>query len=239
MTDHEAFFGKPNCLQHLIEGLADEHRLGADSLTRVLLPFDETLRATSRRIDDLGPPKNGDDEERIIAVVDDEVDYVEELLGASFVICQRYLTVGVSYTKELHDELKREGNTPFACIGDSNKETLMRTASSPIHDGGPTQIEVINGFANYFKHASEWRTEWSTMKDRDKRTALVVAAAGAHQYSTGNLRAGASALGLGIEQFCRVGELVEILARWRWGLAELHRKELLSRGLIVGVHPHH
>jgi len=60
--------------------------------------------------------------------------------------------------------------------------------------GNYTSVEVINAFANYFKHGDEWDSQWRASKQQQQETIDILRAAGARPGSTGNLRTGAGLL---------------------------------------------
>jgi hypothetical protein len=151
------------------------------------------------------------------------------MLGAAFVICQRYLTQGISEAMRLHEFVLRETQAGLTCCP-NRKVEFMKAASKQLAAGGVTEVETINAFANYFKHRDEWRGAWSSFKDQSAYTAAVLIAAGAKESSTGNFRAGSRALGN--SDFWKIQIFVNQLAAWRYDLAELHRAELVSRGLV-------
>ena len=89
-----------------------------------------------------------------------ESQVVDALLGATFVVCQEYISCVVSQAKAIHQyhEL-REGRDlqELRC----NKAHLVSTASKRVrsardnNDTEYTEIQVIDAAANYFKHHEE------------------------------------------------------------------------------------
>lgn len=104
---------------------------------------------------------------------------------------------------------------------------------------GYTEIQVIDAFANFFKHNEEWEWDWSKLKDRSRKTAEIITAVGASQGSTGNFRKGAAAIGN--VDLTRVTILVGIIASWRgvpgvqapWDLASQLEAEATKLGLLL------
>jgi hypothetical protein len=61
----KGFFGSPNWYVHHLDSLEDDHHLEADTLLRVLMPIEESLRRSVTYLESLGPPKDEDDDQRI------------------------------------------------------------------------------------------------------------------------------------------------------------------------------
>ena len=93
-----------------------------------------------------------------------------------------------------------------------------------------SQVQVIDAFANYFKHRDEWRADWNSLPQKSASTAQIISAVGASQGSTGNLRAGAEVLGNAA--YTNVTVFIEILNNWRKNLYDGYREELETKQLI-------
>jgi hypothetical protein len=93
-----------------------------------------------------------------------------------------------------------------------------------------TEVQVIDAFANYFKHREEWIGEWANLPKQSADTARIIQAVGASRGSTGNLRTGAEALGN--ESYADVVLFAEVLRRWLRSVHDAYRKELEKEGLL-------
>jgi hypothetical protein len=119
--------------------------------------------------------------------LDDEIEFVEGLLGAAYVVCQTQINAVVQAAQRV----------PERVITFPGGEPEVR-ALGPQFDGKYSKIELLWALANYYKHHDEWtRDTWDNPKPREERTIIVIRAAGLSFGSTGNLRRGAEALGNG------------------------------------------
>jgi hypothetical protein len=110
---------------------------------------------------------------------------VEGLLGAAYVVCQTQINAVMQIALRVPD---RAITFPG---GDKEVRAL-----DPQFDGEFSKIELLWALANYYKHQDEWtRDTWDDPKPHQKRTVLVIKAAGLSFGSSGNLRTGAEALG--------------------------------------------
>jgi hypothetical protein len=71
----------------------------------------------------------------------------------------------------------------------------MAFGSSSVANSKFSEVQVIDAFANYFKHKAEWAGDWDKLKTLQLKTAQIIQAVGASQESTGNLRTGSKVLG--------------------------------------------
>lgn len=230
MTSANGILGTPNWFRFYLDGLKDEHRLEAESLRQILGPVEAALTASIKQANGFTQPQDPAEAEMNQSVMDEECDYIEDLLGIAFVLCQRHITHVVSKAIRLHEYMKEQGKV-VKCV-DPDRKALMQKASQPIFAGSTvTQVQAIDGFANYFKHRDEWPTQdWSALDKRSKPTADIIREVGAQSGTTGNFRKGATTLGNG--QFNDLGVFVDILIKWQENLAQLHESELKILGLI-------
>jgi hypothetical protein len=146
--------------------------IGADTHERVLDTIGVGIRKANERAD-----KASDED----GIVDDECEFVENLLGAAYVVCQAQITAVVQAALKVPDH----------GLGQAHDVRAL----GPRFNADHSQIEVLWALANYFKHRDEWPTDWKNMNGLSKRTATVIEAAGLCCGSSGNLRTGAEALG--------------------------------------------
>jgi hypothetical protein len=111
----------------------------------------------------------------------------------------------------------------------TNGPPILKECSPPIA-GAYGGVQVVEAFANYFKHSSEWRADWGNPKGKPAKAIPVLVACGASQFSTGNFRSGAKAMGN--EEFWKVQVFADLLRKWRAALSSLHEAELGRLGLI-------
>jgi len=165
------------------------------------------------------------DAEYIAELVDEERTEIEVLLGCGFVAAQSEITRIVSRVKWLHDRVKRDGHRLTGTTAE--KHGMFKAFSPPVGRTAHAQIEVINAFANYFKHHEEWGPKWKKATRKDaKKTIEIVKALGAAENSSDNCRKGLAALG--IDQVSEAYTIAKIIARWQGDLLAAYREELAS-----------
>jgi len=202
-------------------------RTHTDPLRRVLSPIGDAIKDIRGYLKDL--EKKGYSPDHIDAIVDDETDGIEQLLGVTFVVCQTHITGIVSRIIKLHDYLVSQRHEVSRGPGQLKKD-LLQMGSVQIPGSGHSQVEVINAFANYFKHGDEWPRQWKRGKDQQKRTAELIRTVGAEEGSTGNFRTGAEALDNKTHHDVEL--FADILEDWGKKLLERYRSELRSRNLL-------
>ncbi len=113
----------------------------------------------------------------------------------------------------------------------------MRTHSEEVGDAGKSQIEVIHGFANYFKYAEEWPKElskegglrWKTTGSNG-RTLGLVRAVGVPEGDLTSCTTGLDALGG--ENRWQVGVLATIVLAWDQALFNAYGEEISNEGRL-------
>jgi hypothetical protein len=153
-------------------------------------------------------------------IIDDECDIVEHLLGTAFVLCQAYITSVCSVIRKNHSIAKSHGISLTTTEG--TRPNIMRFGFSGNNDA-PSEIEIINAFANYFKHRDEWDRDWKKLK-QGKETAEIIERVGASSGSNSNLRQGSIALGN--PEFSNTAIFFQKLEQWRNNLGEAYKKEI-------------
>lgn len=196
-----------------------------DIIERSLQPLGEAIHGCGeiiRKAEELG------DEQYINAVIDDETEYIETLLGTAFVLCQTYITFVVSRVKRLHASCEK--NIVKLTTSDGSKQAIMQLESNEVDGTKLTEVQIIDAFANYFKHRDEWEGKWADLKVPSSKTVGIIQTVGAQQFSSGNLRTAAEALG--IPGYEKLYIFSEILRAWGLGVHNRYDKELESLGLI-------
>src|SRR6267143_671924 len=153
----------------------------AARLGRTLDIVGDAIKAASRRIDDA--QKTGD-AEWLDIVVDEECAIIEDLIGTAFVVCQTYITGVVSRIVGLHTYHDKNGPNPLVTTSGVKhapkgiSPSILRFGSRKIGRSGRTAVELIDAFANYFKHHEEWTGSWSNLKGGSAATARAVMSVG-------------------------------------------------------------
>jgi hypothetical protein len=166
-----------------------DYAIRNDTHEEVLDVLGRAIRAACARIDRAA--KSGPDE-YADAVIDTEVEIIEGLLGAAYVVCQTQITAIVQAALSCRAQVLRDG-LAFPAFGDRDHEVRCM---GPRFNVQWSKIEVLWALANYFKHRDEWSSDtWTNPQRLERHTVPVILAAGLKPSSNGNLRDGAKALG--------------------------------------------
>jgi hypothetical protein len=206
------------------------YQIGQDfeigSLEQILAPLGDAIDQCAETINRASTSK---DAQCIEIVNDDETAFIENLLGTAFVVCQTYITCAVSRVISLH-KLCQESSGFNLTTTTGTRTSIMQLGSRFLPQSPYTKVEAIDAFANYFKHREQWHGPWEQLPDPACRTAQIVTACGALQYSTGNFRTLAGKLGNGT--YSNLSAFSKILQSWRQTVYEQYKAELHSKGLI-------
>jgi hypothetical protein len=197
--------------------------------SRILTTLGEGIEAAGNAVSEVA---GSTDPEWIDSIVDDEASVVEDLLGASFVVCQTFITAMVSRVYRAHDVHERlMPGQPLQTTA-KNKWDILRFQMPTVGTSGYGAVELINGFANYWKHREEWvRSDWQAPRTQSQRgTIEVISAAGATEGSTGNLRTAAELLGN--SSYSDLQVFSDALGTWSEGLLAAYAREFADRNLI-------
>jgi hypothetical protein len=215
-----------------------------EQLDRVLGPIADGVRACGKFIDKASASGN---EDYAQAVADDEVEVIEGLLGAAFVVCQTQIERVTHAVELLHRHASKvqppKGPVKLTTTG-KNKGDVLTFGSAMIGASGVTEAQALNAVANYFKHRESWPYDWSKFiagvgaqgkkaDNRDKQTAATMKtlqALGLQHGSTGNLRTAAEALGNA--DYADVDRFTDALRTWQTNVFKAYETELAAAGLM-------
>ncbi len=223
-------WGKPQSrFAWTLETLRDEHELERVQLERLLEPVAEELSRIHDHHQGLRVPASEEEQWSYESHIENLCEEMEGLLAVAFVITQSHITQIVSRALRVVEAAKDCG-TPLSGVP-QGKEEFRRTGSKLVGDTKYTEIQVLNSFANFFKHHEEWNGAWEDLNDRNARsTADVIMAVGARRNSSAPYRAGAEALGNGT--YANVGIFVGIIQEWRQQLVSLLEASALAAGIF-------
>jgi hypothetical protein len=195
------------------------------TLGRTLEPLGSAIRDCSVRIHEAHESGSEDYAE---VVTDEEVEIIESLLGAAFVVCQAHVNAIVTRIKGIHRAFRTHQGRLLKLS--DNRDAVLCCGTTPSESGAYPAPQIVDAFANFFKHGDEWPHHWGQLNDQQKRAGAVLLAVGATAGSTGNLRAGAAALGNA--NFQDVQRFATHLENWRAALVAVYEDELRSEGVI-------
>lgn len=199
-------------------------RSTSQSVHRVMQSLGDAVNDCSVAVDKAS--KSGSDE-YMEAVIDEECGVIENLIGAAYVTCQAEITGVVAHVMRIHASAKEQGHSLNS--SDGTKAGIMALGSKLVGSSPYTEIQVINAFANYFKHADEWDQRWAALKGQQKQTADIVAAVGAKEFCTGDLRAGLEALGI---DYTKLHLLATAVHTWASTVHSTYESELKQKQLL-------
>jgi len=157
--------------------------------------------------------------ELIDQIIDDETEVVEYLLGTAFILSQAYITDVVSTVMSLHKFAKSK-NIKLKTTTNKKQDILRFGYESD----GFSPAEMIDGFANYFKHRDEWVADWQKLPNNGtQKTVKIIQSAGAESGCTGNLRQGS--ISLGNPDFVKTGIFLDKLEQWHLDLIDAYGTE--------------
>jgi hypothetical protein len=225
-----------------------ELTLEDDTLSGVHDSLVQSVKTIQDRLQDL-PTEPSDDGERswVESVTDEGCALIEELLGVAFVGVQTFATGIRSQVIKLSEVCEREYGRALSFVNPwrlgkdgalsrtqereekrrraESSGALLGLGSALMAGSEFTQMEVMDGVSNYWKHREEWDlVDWDDLSGAERKTAARVQVAGLRSSSTGNLRAAAKAFGL--PTFRDLEVLREIARKWGWELHERARAEI-------------
>jgi hypothetical protein len=149
------------------------------------------------------------DEDYAQFIADDEVNFIEELLGAASVVCQRQ---AVSVASAAERALAHAGAPVPNGGGAWTRHRLFALGATHSERAGRSDVALLCDVANYYKHQDEWRGAWEQLKGVAGRTVMGISMLGMSRGSTGNLRTAAEALGN--TEYTDLGILLSIVEDW-------------------------
>ena len=198
------------------------------ALWRILSSLGQEVISCDKAIREMA--SQSEDQESVDFFTDSECEVIEDLLGMAFVVCQTYITRVVHIILSLHKYHNGVAKGSSLSITGNNKDAILSFGSEHIENIGYTEVQLIDAFANYFKHRDEWSGDWNKLKHQGAKTANIIMAAGARPGSTGNLRL-ASEL-LSNREYKDTNVFINILDEWCKALYNGYSSELKQLGLI-------
>lgn len=212
-----------------IQSLRDEEDWESLQLERLLEPIGQELTEAYDYVEALEPPEDAEEQWAFESHIEQKCDEVEGLLSVAFVIAQSHITQVASRAIRVLEAAQYAG-VSLQQVPQS-KEGFLKTCSASVKDTGYTEVQVINAFANFFKHHEEWVGAWEKLENKQAlNTAKVIMAVGAKQGSSAPFRTGAEAVGNGT--YKNVGAFVGIIREWRKQLASKLEAAAGSAGLL-------
>lgn len=216
-------FGKSDYTRHKLDSLrfAIEDR----TYTGVLSALETGISEAKNRLDDI--PDLEYDSWRNEEIVDEECEIIENLLGAAYVVCQIQITSITNRALLFRSDLQSKG---FHAFGDRKED--VRSLGLPLPEHNVTAIEALWALANYFKHREEWPPrDWNDLRGLQGKTARPILELGLQKGSSGNLRAGAKALGN--SSFSDMSAFIDHIDTWGFEIYLACKREFSTKNRRV------
>lgn len=152
------------------------------------------------------------------AVGDSEADYLEEIIGASFLLLQAKIRRVCSATERLRKFAKSQYNIN---LGGLDQKRIM-SLEGPFKGNRSSLVEVVWAVGNYYKHRDEWSPDvWRNKKVNEKEenwlrqaraTRREVEGIGIVQFSTGNMRTAYEYFG--VDPYSKCERLAQKVHAW-------------------------
>jgi hypothetical protein len=184
-----------------------------DTVTRLMDDLARSIRRSEEICDEAN--KNGDQDDAT-NICDEEVDYIEDLLGVSFVVLQMKIRRVFLRAVSLNKDLEAFGlNT----VPSFENQRAVLALGDKYGDTGATLVELAWDIGNYFKHRDEWLPEvWDDELNGEtnsiaRRTRKSVERVGIVWNSTaGNMRTACECLG--VIPYSSCAKLAEAVQHW-------------------------
>ncbi|NEV75926.1 hypothetical protein DYI24_02555 [Rhodopseudomonas sp. BR0C11] len=165
-----------------------KHEVDDEQFLRIICDFARLIRRSEKACDEAARQDNPNYR---AFVIDAECDYLEELVGSSFLLLQAKIRRVRRAAKELNAFM----NDQHGLAVDIQDEKIINLHGS-YRNSEHSQIKLIWEIGNYYKHRDEWDHEvWEDVPaqgrdplEQPRRTRRTVQAIGIVQFSTGNLR---------------------------------------------------
>lgn len=156
--------------------------------------------------------------------VEDEHDMavVDLLIGSAFVLGQAAITQAVSIVTRIYDLAAKPSWLPHG------KAALMSTEAAKHNKPGLSEIAIIDGVANYFKHHYEWPDAWIGASSKQQSAIDLVLRLGLSPGGNCNLNIAVRELGMSPQDMTR---LPVLLQEWRERLAAYCRDQMNKHGI--------
>ena len=207
-----------------------KHEAGDDRFLEIFEEFARILRRSEALCEHA--ERNGP-EDFAHLVIDGEADYVEEIIGASFVVLQTKIRRVTFAAERLRSQLLSQHSID---IPELERGRAIKIGGSYKRKRA-SLIELIWDMGNYYKHRDEWPAAvWRNPRKRDRhgqsrKTRKSVQRLGIKMSSTGNMRAAYEFFG--IDPYSDCEKLARQVQAWAEQLYELAQKQLKAKAHTV------
>ena len=179
-------------LKRVIAKARLDSELRDDGLLVILEDLGRLMAQSERRCEHAA---RHNDQELAEHVIDDEVGYIEELIGSAFLLLQTKIRRVIEVAKSLEAALRGAGRDQTAELASDHD---IRAVQGNFGATTKSLVALIWAVANYYKHRDEWPVEaWRDRRpdeaidrrfERDRRTRRTVQLLGVERAGNGNMR---------------------------------------------------
>lgn len=190
---------------------------------QIFADFSQLIRRSEKACEQAARSGNEEYEQ---AVADSESDYIEEIIGASFLILQAKIR------RVLHAaERLRNFMAPKIDLAGLSRDKAIKLCGRYKRKHA-SQIELIWDIGNYYKHRDEWPAAvWRGSKDgklkQSRKTRKSVQRVGITSGSTGNMRTAYDFFE--IDPYSDCGRLAEQVQDWAKQVYDLAQTQLKAK----------
>lgn len=204
-----------------------------DRYIRIFRDISELIRNSERACEEA--VKSGPQEyARIVAEY--ESDYIEELIGAAFLILQSKIRRVVNAAIQLAATMKADEHIETPSLIDRSR---IKSIGGGYKDTDNSLISYVWALANYFKHRDDWTHDvWASeeeledfpskkrLQENEVKTRKIVQQAGIVEFSTGNMMTGLKFFDISPYSSCE--KLARSIQQWADSVYEVGKAELRS-----------
>lgn len=168
-----------------------KHSVKDDVFLKIFQNYKSLFRKCYRRLEEA---ESGGNEDYIDFVRDSEAEFIEDLIGSSFIVLQTKIRRVSSTVNELSETMYKQHKIDLESI-----KNPYRNIGKMVRSGNEIRFaDAVWNIANYFKHRDEWKIEWwpsfaegndrkSSAKGNVAKTIKAVTSMGIAPLSTGNM----------------------------------------------------
>jgi hypothetical protein len=192
-----------------------KHEVGDDRFLQIFGDFAGLIRRSEKACEKAARSDNADYAQ---FVAESEAEYLEEIIGASFLVLQAKIRRVCSATERLRKFAQTQHSIELGGLDG----TRIRKLTGRYKTSGPSLIELVWAVGNYYKHRDEWdHSVWRSKKANEaepnwlrqaRGTRKMAKRVGIVEFSTGNMRTAYEYFG--IDPYSKCEQLAKEVQQW-------------------------